>query len=81
MTCPSCAKAQANPLTGWFNLNCLECCCRLIESTRPSVEQREAMFEAIAWAGRYRNVPTRTQIAAQLRQTRETNPMQSEIAA
>ena len=81
MTCPSCAQAKTNPLSGRFNLTCVACCCRLIESTRPSVQQREAMFEAIAWAGRYLNVPTRTAIAAQLRQMRETNPMQPEIAA
>ena len=80
MTCPSCAQANTNPLSGRFNLTCLACCCRLIESTRPSVQQREAMFEAIAWAARYANVSTRTEIAAQLRQMRETNPMQSALA-
>jgi hypothetical protein len=67
MTCDCCLRAQANPLTGWFNLRCLDCCCRLIESTRPSVEQRELAFEAIA---RDRQAPTRSAIVARLKARR-----------
>ena len=73
MTCDCCTRVLANPLTGWFNLRCLDCCCRLIESTRPSVEQREAMFAAIA---RVRSAPTRREIAARLCALRENNPME-----
>ncbi len=67
MTCEPCTRAQANPLTGWFNLLCLDCCCRLIESTRPSVEQRELAFEAIA---RMPGAPSRRQIVARLAEQR-----------
>ena len=73
MTCDCCTRVLANPLTGWFNLRCLQCCCRLIESTRPSVEQREAMFSAIA---RVRSAPARREIAARLCALRENNPME-----
>ncbi len=68
MTCESCIRFRANPLTGWFNLRCLDCCCRLIESTRPSVEQREVAFEAIA---RMPGAPSRRQIVATLAEQRK----------
>ena len=74
MTCDCCLRAQTNPLTGWFNLRCLDCCCRLIESTRPSVEQRELAFEAIA---RMPGAPSRRAIAARLKAIRGNNPMPS----
>ena len=60
-------------MTGWFNLRCLDCRCRLIESTRPSVEQRERAFEAIAWD---RQAPTRAAIVARLKALRRNNPME-----
>lgn len=54
MTCKQCTQSG-----GMYNLGCLECCARLVMSTRPSKPRAGAMLAAIA---RHRNAPEREKI-------------------
>ena len=58
MTCKECEKRWT------YNLTCLACCVRLVESTRPSKQRAAAMLEVIA---RYREAPKREAILKELR--------------
>lgn len=54
MTCQQCTQGG-----GMYHLGCLECCARLVMTTRPSKPRAGTMLAAIA---RYRGAPEREKI-------------------
>lgn len=71
MTCEFCTR----PNTHRYNATCLDCCVRLIDSARPSTQERDRMFAALDHFRRTLAVPTRRAIAARWREISETNSM------
>lgn len=45
--CTACASSLRQPHSGAYRLHCLDCCARLVLSTRPSREHAAGMLEAI----------------------------------
>ncbi len=45
--CTACASSLHQPHSGAYRLHCLDCCARLVLSTRPSREHAAGMLEAI----------------------------------
>lgn len=45
--CTACASSLRQPHSGAYRLHCLDCCARLVLSTRPSLEHAAGMLEAI----------------------------------
>ena len=45
--CTACASSLRQPHSGAYRLHCLDCCVRLVLSTRPSREHAAGMLEAI----------------------------------
>lgn len=68
MTCKHCLTASTRPHSGAYDFGCLECCARLVLTTRPSIEQRTAMLAAIS---RFPGAPSRTEILACAKQKLE----------
>ena len=49
MTCESCATRTANPLSGLYHRDCLDCCAHLVMSSRPSRRQQESMLQLVCF--------------------------------
>ena len=57
--CPSCESWQQQPLSGRYNMMCVQCCARLIRSARPLKHAQQGMLAAIA---RHQGAPSRAEI-------------------
>ena len=77
MTCPSCKKHSMNALSGAYHFGCLDCCTRLVLSTRPNKAAAAGMLEAIA---RYPQNPGRERILESVRQALTKHPSASTSA-
>ena len=66
MTCKSCEAYGKNPLSGQYHFSCLECCTRLVLSTRPDKRQAAIMPAAIE---RFPGNPGRERILECVKQT------------
>lgn len=66
MKCKACEAFGKNPLCGHYHFSCLECCTRLVLSTRPNKAAAAGMLAAIA---RFPGSPGREQILASVAQT------------
>lgn len=65
MTCKQCESSNGRRTHGAYNLNCLDCCARLVASTRPDKAKAAAMLHAIA---RNREAPKRADILARVKE-------------
>ena len=45
--CAACESSKRLPASGAYSMACVECCARLVLSTRPSREHAAGMLEAI----------------------------------
>lgn len=63
MTCTPCESFKTRQQRGTYNLNCLDCCARLVASTRPDKTKAAAMLHAIA---RNKLAPKRADILARM---------------
>lgn len=61
MTCSECLNASTRPHWGGYDFACLECCARLVLTTRPCKDKRSVMLDAI---GRFQRAPSRRDILA-----------------
>lgn len=77
MTCKSCEAYGKNPLSGQYHFSCLQCCTRLVLSTRPNKAAAAGMLAAIA---RFPRNPGREQILASVGQTLMKHPSASTSA-
>lgn len=77
MTCKSCEAYGKNPLSGQYHFSCLECCTRLVLSTRPNKAAAAGMLAAIA---RFPGNPGREQILASVGQILTKHPSASTSA-
>ena len=68
MICEACATRSANPRSGLYHLDCLDCCARLVMSARPCRRNQEAMLQLIE-SGRDR--PTRESVLQRVRELSE----------
>lgn len=64
MTCSQCHTATQRPQSGLYNFSCVQCCARLVATTKPDKAKAKAMLEAIA---RFKPSPPRPTILAALR--------------
>lgn len=64
MTCPACEK-RSKGFTGHYEASCLECCARLVKSTRPLRVQAECMLGFIK---RFKSAPLREDILKRLKE-------------
>lgn len=48
MKCQACETNKTTPLSGRYNMLCLQCCTRLVLSAHPSKPQAASMLAAIA---------------------------------
>lgn len=64
--CEQCKQAKTNKWWGGYQMQCVQCCARLVASARPSRPHQEAMLAAIA---RFPNAPTREAVLDCLKAT------------
>ena len=77
MTCKSCEAYGKNPLSGQYHFSCLECCTRLVLSTRPNKQAAAGMLAAI---DRFQQNPGRERILESVRQALTKHPSASTSA-
>jgi hypothetical protein len=77
MTCPSCKTHSMNTHSGAYHFGCLDCCTRLVLSTRPNKAAAAGMLAAIA---RYPQNPGRERILESVRQALTKHPLASTSA-
>jgi len=65
MTCTACQAHAQNPLSGQYHFGCLQCCTRLVLSTRPNKQAAAGMLAAIE---RFPQNPGRERILEYVRQ-------------
>ena len=61
--CLPCATFAQNPKHGGYQMQCLACCTRLVQSARPVRALQESMLTAIA---RYHDAPKRAEVLAEI---------------
>lgn len=61
--CLPCATFAQNPKHGGYQMQCLACCARLVQSARPVRALQESMLTAIA---RYHDAPKRAEVLAEI---------------
>lgn len=66
--CKECENAETKGWKGTYNATCAACCSRLIESTRPSVVHRDAMFNALR---KFKGSPSRAEISKEIKRKQE----------
>jgi len=64
-SCPACEKRLKQGLTGHYDASCLECCARLVKTTRPLRVQAECMLGFIE---RFASAPLRKDILRRLKE-------------
>jgi hypothetical protein len=62
--CTQCHTAAQHPHSGLYNFACVQCCARLVSSTKPDKAKASAMLGSIA---RFKPSPPRPAILAALR--------------
>lgn len=63
--CPACESSKQRPHSGMYHFSCLECCTRLVLSTRPNKTAAAGMLAAIE---RFPQNPGRERILESVRQ-------------
>ena len=71
MTCKQCESSKQRPHSGAYSFKCVECCCRLVLSTRPDKRLAATMLAAI---DRYPQNPGRERILESVRQALTKHP-------
>lgn len=66
MTCKQCESSKQRPHSGAYSFKCVDCCCRLVLSTKPDKQKAAAMLAAIE---RFPGNPGRERILECVRQT------------
>ena len=66
MTCKQCESSKQQPHSGAYSFKCVECCSRLVLSTRPDKRLAASMLAAIE---RFPDNPGRERILESVRQT------------
>lgn len=64
LECKSCAAHLANPKSGLYQVDCLQCCARLVLSARPDKRKAEVMLAVIA---RHNGAPPRGEVLQAIR--------------
>ena len=67
MTCAACESSKEQRWHGVYQLQCTECCARLVISARPNKRFQEAMLAAIAMQ---KGAPERAQILEHIKGVR-----------
>lgn len=67
MKCAACTSSREQRWHGVYQLQCTECCARLVISARPNKRFQEAMLAAIAMQ---KGAPTRAQILEHIKGTK-----------
>ena len=62
--CTSCEYFKKQPLSGHYNMTCVNCCARLIRSARPLKSAQQAMFASIK---RHQGAPSKAAILQALK--------------
>ena len=65
MTCQQCESSKQRPHSGAYSFKCVECCCRLVLSTRPDKRLAASILAAIE---RFPENPGRDRILESVRQ-------------
>lgn len=69
MTCKHCTLSKQQPHYGVYNFACLECCARLVLTTKPDKQKAASMLEAIS---RFDGAPARSDVLQRLKNAPET---------
>ena len=77
MTCKQCESSKQRPHSGAYSFKCVECCSRLVLSTRPDKRLAASMLAAIE---RFPDNPGRERILESVRQTL-TKPPSAQTSA
>lgn len=75
--CPACESSKQRPNSGMYHFSCLECCTRLVLSTRPNKAAAAGMLAAIE---RFPGNPGRERILECVKQTLTKRPSASTSA-
>lgn len=75
--CPACESSKQRPHSGAYSFKCVECCCRLVLSTRPDKRLAASMLAAIE---RFPDNPGRERILECVKQTLTKHPSANQNA-